>query len=176
MGKHLNFEISNSDRLALKGSNGSGKTTLVKLILGTFEPTVGVMYRSGFQGAYIDQDYSLLDNRLSVYQQVEQFNTSALQEHELKMRLSRFLFAKEIWNRSCEMLSGGERMRLLLCGLTISNKAADFVIFDEPTNNLDMQNIEILMAAINQFQGSLLVVSHDQSFLEQINIQRSISL
>jgi ATPase subunit of ABC transporter with duplicated ATPase domains len=74
------------------------------------------------KAVYIDQDYSLIDNRLTVYEQAQQFNTSALQEHEIKIRLNRFLFTKESWDKPCAGLSGGERMRLMLCCLTISNR------------------------------------------------------
>ena len=73
-------------------------------------------------------------------------------------------------------LSGGERMRLALCCLTISDQSPDMIILDEPTNNLDIQNIEILTAAINEYRGTLIVVSHDAYFLEQVNIERIIEL
>ncbi len=99
-----------------------------------------------------------------------------MQEHEIKIRLNRFLFTKNDWDKSCAMLSGGERMRLILCCLTISNKSPDIIILDEPTNNLDIQNIEILTAAINGNQGTLIVISHDETFLEQVNIHQSIGL
>lgn len=67
-------------------------------------------------------------------------------------------------------------MRLMLCCLTISNQSPDIIILDEPTNNLDIQNIGILTAAINEYKGTLIVVSHDEYFLEQINIERTIQL
>ena len=73
-------------------------------------------------------------------------------------------------------MSGGERMRLLLCCLTINSKSPDIIIFDEPTNNLDIQNVEILTAAINEYQGTIIVVSHDETFLTQINIERKFEL
>lgn len=76
----------------------------------------------------------------------------------------------------CGTLSGGEKMRLMLCCLTISNESPDIIILDEPTNNLDIQNVEILTAAINEYQGTLIVVSHDESFLEKINIEKAILL
>ena len=118
----------------------------------------------------------MIDNSLSVYEQAERYNSSELKEHEVKIRLNRFLFTKEDWSKSCSVLSGGERMRLMLCCLTISSHAPDMIILDEPTNNLDIQNIEILTAAINEYQGTLLVVSHDESFLEQVMIESSIQL
>jgi ATPase subunit of ABC transporter with duplicated ATPase domains len=73
-------------------------------------------------------------------------------------------------------LSGGEKMRLILCCLTISNQAPDIMVLDEPTNNLDIQNIEILTASINAYQGTLLVVSHDEYFLKEINVERTIMI
>ena len=175
-GKNLSLVITSGERIALKGLNGSGKTTLIKLILGDFEPQTGKIRRAINNSVYIDQDYSLIDNKLNIYEQAQQFNTTAFQEHEIKIRLSRFLFFKEVWDKPCSALSGGERMRLMLCCLTISYHAPDIIVLDEPTNNLDIQNIEILTKAINEYQGTLIVVSHDESFLEQINIQRTIEL
>lgn len=175
--KHnLNFQINSGERIVLKGFNGSGKTTLIKIILGKLEPQLGTLYRAGSKSVYIDQDYSVIDNRLGVYEQAQQFNTSALLEHEIKIRLNHFLFSKDHWDKPCSALSGGEKMRLILCCLTIDNQAPDLIILDEPTNNLDIQNIEILTAAINEYQGTLLVVSHDEYFLEQIHIERIVDL
>ena len=172
----LTFQITSGERIALKGKNGSGKTTLIKLLLGDIEPQTGKIYRSENKSVYIDQDYSLLDNQLNIYEQAQQFNSSALQEHEIKIRLNRFLFTKNDWDKSCIALSGGERMRLLLCCLTINSQSPDIIILDEPTNNLDIQNVEILTMAINEYQGTLIVVSHDETFLEQIKIERTIEL
>jgi ATPase subunit of ABC transporter with duplicated ATPase domains len=67
-------------------------------------------------------------------------------------------------------------MRLLLCCLTLSNQAPDIIVLDEPTNNLDIQNIEILTMAINEYKGTLIVVSHDEYFLKEINVDRTIAL
>jgi ATPase subunit of ABC transporter with duplicated ATPase domains len=172
----LNFQITSGERVALKGLNGSGKTTLIKIMLGKLEPQKGTIYRAGNKSVYIDQDYSLMDKQLNVYQQAQKFNVSALQEHEIKLRLSRFLFTKEDWGILCSALSGGEKMRLMLCCLTINNQSPDIIVLDEPTNNLDIQNIEILTAAVNAYHGTLIVVSHDEYFLEQVNIERTIHL
>ncbi|HSF52690.1 MAG TPA: ABC-F family ATP-binding cassette domain-containing protein [Algoriphagus sp.] len=172
----LNIQLRFGERIALKGENGSGKTTLIKLILGDIAPVTGEIYRADTKLVYIDQDYSLIDNRLKVYEQAQQFNSSALQEHEIKIRLNRFLFGKSDWEKPCSALSGGEKMRLMLCCLTINTQSPDMIILDEPTNNLDLQNIDILTGAINEYQGTLLVVSHDETFLDQIGIERTISL
>ncbi|TCC93183.1 ribosomal protection-like ABC-F family protein [Pedobacter hiemivivus] len=172
----LNFQIKSGERIAIKGLNGSGKTTLIKMILGELAPLSGNLDRAEIKTVYIDQDYSLIDNTLNVYEQVQRYNSGALQEHEIKIRLSRFLFTKEYWEKPCTALSGGEKMRLMLCSLTISNQAPDIIVLDEPTNNLDIMNVEILTAAINQYKGTLLVVCHDEYFLKQIEIERSILL
>lgn len=170
----VSFQIISGERIAIKGANGSGKTTLIKMILGELEPQKGAIERATAKTIYIDQDYSLINNRLTVYEQAAQYNTGALQEHEIKTRLNRFLFTKEYWDKPCSALSGGEKMRLMLCSLTIGNQAPDIIVLDEPTNNLDIQNIEILTVAVNDYKGTLLVVSHDEYFLGQINIQREI--
>jgi ATPase subunit of ABC transporter with duplicated ATPase domains len=172
----LSFQIFSAARYVIKGRNGSGKTTLIKLILGQLQPSVGSLNKADISSMYIDQDYSLIDNQLTVYEQAQQYNSGALQEHEVKIRLNRFLFGKTDWDKPCSALSGGEKMRLILCSLTISNQSPDLMILDEPTNNLDIQNVEILTAAINEYQGTLLVISHDEYFLNQIYVEHSIDL
>ncbi|SOD15489.1 ABC-F family ATP-binding cassette domain-containing protein [Pedobacter xixiisoli] len=172
----LNLQINSGERIALKGANGSGKTTLIKLILGNLEGSLDEIYQAIGHAIYIDQDYSLIDNELSIYEQAQNYNTNLLQEHEVKIRLNRFLFGKDDWNKLCKSLSGGEKMRLMLCCLTIKNIAPDLIILDEPTNNLDIQNVEILTAAINEYEGTLIVVSHDEYFLKRINMNREINL
>lgn len=172
----LNFQITSGERIVLKGLNGSGKTTLINIILGRMEPTSGTVSRADNNTVYIDQDYSLIDNKMNVYEQAQHFNFSALQEHEIKIRLARFLFTKDYWDKPCLALSGGEKMRLMLCCLTISDRTPDIIVLDEPTNNLDIQNIEIPTAAVNEYKGTLIVVSHDEYFLEEINVERVIEL
>lgn len=170
----LSFQITSGDRSAIRGRNGSGKTTLIRMILGELPPAEGTIDRAQIRAIYIDQDYSLIDNALTVYEQAQQFNSGILQEHEVKTRLNRFLFTREYWDKPCIALSGGEKMRLMLCSLTISNQAPDMIVLDEPTNNLDMQNLEILRAAISQYEGTLIVISHDEYFLRQLHISRDI--
>ncbi|WP_316821990.1 ABC-F family ATP-binding cassette domain-containing protein [Pedobacter gandavensis] len=172
----LNFQVRTGDRLAVKGSNGAGKTTLIKLMLGALSPLSGSIVRTAFHAIYVDQDYSMIDTKLSVYEQAQQFNSGTLQEHEIKLRLNRFLFNKSQWDKPCSALSGGEKMRLILCVLTIGNQSPDLIILDEPTNNLDMQNVEILTAAINEYKGTLIVISHDLHFLQDIGVEKEIDL
>ncbi|WP_100075127.1 ABC-F family ATP-binding cassette domain-containing protein [Chryseobacterium camelliae] len=172
--ENLNLEVRSGDRIQVKGSNGSGKTTLIRLLLGTLQPSTGKISKSGFHAVYVDQEYSLIDQNATVYDFARQFNDTALQESEIKTLLSRFLFGKETWDKRCGVLSGGECLRLLLCALSISRKAPDMIILDEPTNNLDLQNVDILTNSIKDYRGTLLVISHDAVFLEEIGVKREV--
>ncbi|MFT3738384.1 MAG: ABC-F family ATP-binding cassette domain-containing protein [Breznakibacter sp.] len=172
----LNFQITSGERICVTGANGSGKTTLIRILLGNIIPTSGVLQRAGFKSAYIDQDYSLIRPELAVYEQAQQFNVNAMFEHELKTELNRYLFDRSYWNKPCHTLSGGEKMRLTLCCLMIGNNAPDLLVLDEPTNNLDIQSIGILTSAVNDYTGTLLVVSHDTRFLEEIHVEREIGV
>ena len=170
----LTFQIKSGERVGLDGRNGSGKTTLLKLLLGQLEPTKGTLTRADFKYVYVDQECSILRNELTVYEQAECFNEQNFPEHELKMRLNRFLFPREVWDKPCYKLSGGERMRLVFCCLMIGNNTPDVFVLDEPTNNLDILNIEIITSAIKDFRGTVIAVSHDRYFMEEIMVNRYI--
>ena len=172
----LSFVVSAGERIRIEGANGSGKTTLLKLMLGELQASEGAITRAFDKTLTIDQDYSPVNVARTVYEQAQTFNDSALLEHEVKTRLNRFLFSKNDWDKSCLSLSGGEKMRLLLCCLTIDAAPPDMIILDEPTNNLDIRNMEILTSAVNEYRGTLLVVSHDEYFLNRINVNISFSL
>jgi len=172
----LSFQIRSGERLVIGGPNGSGKTTLLKLIFGQLEPTEGALLRADFDYLYIDQEYSLIDNRLTVYEQLESWNTRKLPEHVLKTELHRFLFPAEMWDKPCGQLSGGEKMKLLFCCLLVSNAAPDLFVLDEPTNNLDIQSLEIVTRSLREFRGTLLVISHDRYFTREIGVDQEIIL
>ena len=112
----------------------------------------------------------------SLSKQAERYNNESLQEHEIKIRLYRYLFKRETWTNSCRTLSGGEKMKLALCCLMINNKTPDIFALDEPTNNLDIQNIDILTSAIKTYRGTIIVVSHDLKFLKDIGANRKIEI
>lgn len=173
---NLTIQVTSGERIAIKGPNGSGKSTLAKLLLGQLYTVTGTIFHAGFKAIYIDQDYSLADDTLTVYQQVQRYNDAGLQEHELKIRLTHFLFTKAYWDKPCSALSGGEKLRLVLCSLTVQKHAPGIIVLDEPTNNLDIQNVEILTAAINEYKGTCIVISHDEYFLQQVNIERKINI
>jgi len=172
----LSFQIRSGDRKVISGQNGCGKSTLIKIITGQINPQIGAFNRTNFKFIYVDQDYSIIDNHLSIYEQIQVFNSRKLLEHEIKMLLNRFLFPKETWDKRNENLSGGEKMRLLLCCLQTSNNMPDIFILDEPTNNLDIQSLEILTQTIKDYQGTILLISHDEYFVAEMNINSFIAL
>jgi ATPase subunit of ABC transporter with duplicated ATPase domains len=172
----LAFQVRSGDRIRIAGNNGSGKTTLLHLLLGSTTPTVGEVLRADFHAVYLDQEYSLIDAQLSVFEQVQRFNDRHLPEHEVKTLLHYHQFPRETWDRNCASLSGGEKMKLVLCCLVVSNNTPDLLVLDEPTNNLDVHSQEVLTAAVKDFTGALVVVSHDHYFINEIGIDQHIQL
>ncbi|MDR1201244.1 MAG: ATP-binding cassette domain-containing protein, partial [Tannerellaceae bacterium] len=122
------------------------------------------------------QEYAIIENALTVVEQIEKYNLSHLQGHELRTLLNRFLFPHTVWDKKCKYLSGGEKMRLLLCCLLVGEDTPDMILLDEPTNNLDIQSSAIITSVIKNYRGTVLVVSHDLHFLREINVDKSIDL
>lgn len=170
----LDLSIFSGERIRIQGDNGCGKSTLLRMITGALQPTGGEMLRNkALNILYLDQEYSCLDDALTVYGQLEACN-SKRPEHELKMLLNRFLFTSSTWDKKCGSLSGGEKMKLALCHLIVSEDAPDMIIADEPTNNIDIASMDILAAVLKNYKGTLLVVSHDDRFIHDVGIERTI--
>ena len=172
----LSLEIRSGERIRLTGDNGTGKTTLVRLLTGELEPTAGRIGRADFSYVCLDQQYSRVNTPQSVLELAQSCNHGNLQDHELKLRLHRALFGQQMWDKRCDTLSGGERMRLCLCSLMIANHVPDLFVLDEPTNNLDLSSLAILTRTVRNYRGTLLVVSHDGHFTDQIGITRTVVL
>ena len=172
----LDIEVLSGDRIQIKGNNGSGKTTLLKILLGKLQPTEGSIKRAEFSYVYLDQNYEEMDADYTILQMAERYNSQKLEEHEIKLRLNRFLFPTDTWNKSCRMLSGGERMRLYLCCLMISSHTPDVFVLDEPTNNLDISSLKILTANIKGYKGTVLIISHDTHFVNKIGVDKEAIL
>ena len=172
----VSFQLKSGDRLRIEGTNGSGKTTLLKIITGQLQPQEGNLTRMEFTYVYLNQEYSIIDDRNSVLEQVYAFNNRNLPEHEIKIILNRYLFPASEWDKSCRKLSGGEKMRLAFCCLMISNNTPDMFILDEPTNNLDIQSIDIITATIRNYTGTVIAISHDNYFIREIGIEQRIVL
>ncbi len=172
----VDLEIRCGERIHLKGDNGSGKTTLIRLLTGELKPLSGEVMRTDFSYVYLDQEYSKVNTSLTVLELAEKYNLHHLEDHELKLRLHRALFPQDMWDKKCNVLSGGERMRLYLCCLMISNQIPDLFILDEPTNNLDLSGLAVLTNTILDYRGTLLVISHDEYFIQEIGVNRTVVL
>mgnify|MGYP001025061546 CR=1 FL=1 len=172
----LNFALRSGERIRLLGGNGRGKSTLLRLITGALTPTAGEIRRTeAFRIAYLDQEYSLVDNDRTVYGQLAACNPR-MPEHELKIRLTHLLFPAAAWDKKCGCLSGGEKMKLALCSLMVAEAGPDMIIADEPTNNIDIASMEILAATLRRYSGTLLVVSHDETFIREIGITGTMTV
>jgi ATPase subunit of ABC transporter with duplicated ATPase domains len=174
--KPLGFTIRSGDRLAITGDNGTGKTTLLNLLQGTIQPSGGSLQSGNFKQLLLDQDYRLIDRGKTVLEQVLHFNESKLEPSTVHTLMAGFLFMPESWNKTCSVLSGGEMLRLALCCMVLQNRAPDIIFLDEPVNNLDLENINMLAKIFLEYNGTLVVVSHDDNFLSDIAIADTIQL
>jgi ATP-binding cassette subfamily F protein 3 len=162
-----NFEIRRGEKAALVGPNGVGKSTLMKLIHGELEPKDGKLSLGyNLQIGYFAQHHlEQLDGSNTVLDEI--WNAAPfLPKNEVRSMLGRFLFSGDDVDKPVSVLSGGEKSRMVLIKLLLSK--ANFLILDEPTNHLDMQSKEILASALDDFDGSVLIVSHDRFFLDML--------
>jgi ATP-binding cassette subfamily F protein uup len=163
-------QIIRGDKIGIVGRNGAGKTTLVKLILGQLNPTSGsVKLGTNLEVAYFDQNREQLNTEASVADNLaegrEFIEINGKQKHVLSY-LSDFLFAPERARSPVSTLSGGEKNRLLLAKLF--SKPANLLVLDEPTNDLDIETLELLEELISDFKGTVLLISHDRAFIDQV--------
>ena len=171
--KDLDLIVSRGDRIGFIGPNGAGKTTLLNLILGTLEPDSGsVRLGTNLQPAYFDQLRAALDPEATVADTISQGSEwveLASGRKHIMSYLGDFLFSPRRANSKVSMLSGGERNRLLLARLFA--RPANILVLDEPTNDLDIESLELLEAALQDYSGTLLLVSHDRAFLDNVVTQ-----
>jgi ATP-binding cassette subfamily F protein uup len=162
--------ILRGDRIGLIGPNGSGKTTLLRLLVGTLEPDAGeVKQGARLQIAYFDQQRDELDPERTVADTVNDGNDTVVVNGEARHiigYLADFLFPRERAQSPVKLLSGGERNRLMLARLFA--RPANVLVLDEPTNDLDIETLELLEELVGAFDGTVLLVSHDRTFLDNI--------
>jgi ABC transport system ATP-binding/permease protein len=162
--------ILRGDRVGLIGPNGSGKTTLLRLLLGEAAPDRGeVRHGARLQVAYFDQQREQLDPDRTLADSVNEGNTTVIvngQPRHVVGYLADFLFPRERVQSPVRSLSGGERNRLMLARLFA--RPANVLVLDEPTNDLDIETLELLEELIGSFDGTVLLVSHDRAFLDNI--------
>lgn len=168
--KGLTTTILRGDKIGIIGPNGAGKTTLLKLLLGDLKPTTGTIVTGTKQEvAYFDQFRAQLDDNESVIDNLSQgrefVEVNGSRKHVIGY-LQDFLFAPERARSPVSMLSGGERNRLLLAKLF--SKPSNILVLDEPTNDLDIETLELLEELVMEYKGTVLVVSHDREFVNNV--------
>ena len=168
--KDFSTRIIRGDRIGLIGPNGAGKTTLLRLLLGEIAPDIGeVRQGANVQIAYYDQQREQLDPELTVFETIGEGNdtvTSNGRTRHVHAYLRDFLFSDERARSPIKALSGGERNRLLLARLF--TRPANVLVLDEPTNDLDLDTLELLEEQLVEWPGTLLLVSHDRAFLDNV--------
>jgi ATP-binding cassette subfamily F protein uup len=169
----VSLRVMRGDRVGLLGPNGAGKTTLIRLIVGTLEPDTGRVRRgSNLQVAYFDQLREQLDPEKTLSETVSpgsDWIEIGGQRKHVTSYLGDFLFPTRRANAPIRMLSGGERNRLLLARLFA--RPANVLVLDEPTNDLDIDSLELLENLLQDYAGTLLLVSHDRAFLDNVVTQ-----
>jgi len=168
--KDFSTRIIRGDRIGIIGPNGVGKSTLIKVLLGQLPPDAGtVRLGSKLEVAYFDQQRALLDESKTVFDNVgdgsDYVNINGQSRHVMGY-LQDFLFVPERARSPVSTLSGGERNRLLLAKLF--TRPANLLVMDEPTNDLDVETLELLESLLEEYQGTILLVSHDRAFLDNV--------
>jgi len=168
--ENLTTRILQKDKIAIVGINGAGKSTLLKLMLGRLKPDSGIIKQGDFDLGYFDQHREMLDNNKTLIETFcpdggDHIDVQGVSFHVYGY-LKSFLFPKEFLDKKVGMLSGGEKNRVALALLLA--KKVDCLILDEPTNDLDIQTINILEEKLINFPGAVLFVSHDRYFIDKI--------
>ncbi len=171
----LSFEIRGPERIAISGANGSGKTTLLRLMSGELSPCSGEIRRESGRIAVLDQHAGRLDPASSILDNMRRENPD-LTDNAAHAALARFAFRNRAALQVAGTLSGGEWLRAGMACAFARPEPPLLLMLDEPTNHLDLASIEELEQALQAFDGALIVVSHDQSFLRNISIGREIAL
>lgn len=172
--RDLSFSITGPERLAVTGPNGSGKTTLLGLITGVLRPTSGVV-RMPVDHAMLDQQVSLLDPTKTIRDNFRRLHPQA-DENACRAALARFMFRADAALQMVGTLSGGQMLRAGLACVMGGITPPPLLILDEPTNHLDIDAIEAVEAGLRAYDGALLIVSHDETFLENVGITRQLEL
>lgn len=170
--KNLNFDLSRGEKLLVVGENGIGKTTLLRLIMGYLKPLEGnIEITEKTDIAYYAQEHEILEPNKTI---LENFANFGLADYEIRRMLGSFLFSGEDIFKKVEVLSPGERSRVALAKISLTG--ANTLLLDEPTNHLDPMTQLIISDTFKNYEGTMLVVSHNLDFVDNLNINRMLLL
>lgn len=170
--KNLSFTLNKGEKFLILGNNGVGKSTLLKLIVGKLKPQKGLInihYKTKL--AYYAQEHESLDNEKSILDNFSDLNFSL---KEIRSCLGRFLFYGDDVFKKISVLSPGERARVILAKISLSG--ANVLVLDEPTNHLDPETQKIIAQIFKDYEGTMLIVSHNKEFVQNLNIERMLLL
>ena len=170
--KNLNFDLSRGEKLLVVGENGIGKTTLLRLIMGYLKPLEGnIEITEKTDIAYYAQEHEILEPNKTI---LENFANFGLADYEIRIMLGSFLFSGEDIFKKVEVLSPGERSRVALAKISLTG--ANTLLLDEPTNHLDPMTQLIISDTFKNYEGTMLLVSHNLDFVDNLNINRMLLL
>ncbi|WP_151702257.1 ATP-binding cassette domain-containing protein [Nitrincola alkalilacustris] len=170
----LSLTVYGGERWRVQGANGSGKSTLLRIIAGQIEAPAGECRVSG-RCLYLDQECSFLQPDLSAVDNLQRLNPH-LSEAELRTQLGRVRLRRDKALLPTALLSGGERMKVALLAISGLNQAPDLLLLDEPDNHLDLDSRELLESVLRDYPGMLMVVSHDELFIEAVGVGQYLQL
>ncbi len=165
--KHLSFNVADGDKICIIGKNGKGKSTLLKLITGDIKPAQGSVKVNGKVeiGYFGQMNIDRLDKNSSVFEELQKVDEK-LPISRVRQVCSNMMFNSDLASKKIGVLSGGEKSRVTLGKILL--KGVNLLLLDEPTNHLDMESCESLMEAIRNFPGAVIMVTHDEYFLQEI--------
>lgn len=170
--ENLNFDLSRGEKLLVVGENGIGKTTLLRLIMGYLKPLEGnIEITEKTDIAYYAQEHEILEHNKTI---LENFANFGLADYEIRRMLGSFLFSGEDIFKKVEVLSPGERSRVALAKISLTG--ANTLLLDEPTNHLDPMTQLIISDTFKNYEGTMLLVSHNLDFVDNLNINRMLLL
>ena len=170
--ENLTFDLGRGEKFLIVGENGVGKSTLLKLIVGQLKPMLGeIVLNQKTEIGYYAQEHELLDNEKII---LENFEGTGLSTKELRSFLGNFLFHGDDVYKKVSVLSPGERSRVALAKLALTG--ANLLILDEPTNHLDPQTQEMIAQTFKDYEGTMLVVSHNVDFVDNLGVERMLML